>query len=75
MNYQEFVSHYSIEDWVQVVEDAEILSVVGSIGDCRMRQISQAWSDQVGLPHHRAMDTIIREGYRQLALQYIKEKT
>jgi hypothetical protein len=75
MDYEDFIAQYNIMDWIQVVKDSEILSKSGSIGDCRMRQIAQGWSEQVGLSHHRAMDTIIREGYRQLALQYIKEKT
>ena len=74
MIFEDFVKQFSLEDWIKVVLDSEVLHKEGVIGDCKMREITDAWCKITGLTHSRAMQTVMQEAYRQVALQYINNK-
>lgn len=68
-DFESFVKGYSIEDWVEVVQNSELLNKQGSIGDCKMRIITDEWcKHRPWMTHSRAMRSIMQEAYRQVAL-------
>ena len=74
MIFEDFVKQFSLEDWIKVILDSEVLYKEGVTGDCKMREITDTWCKISGLLHCDAMRSIMQEAYRQVALQYIKNQ-